>query len=73
MARLERVRLIPHHRLELWYSFQEFTLPVISESNVQADARDLRRQPLRLVQHFQGLRPLLSPHVDDAEVGIGTC
>ena len=42
MTGLDRVRLIAQHRLEGRNRFEKFALPVVSEADVQPDARDLR-------------------------------
>jgi hypothetical protein len=70
VARLDGVGLIAHYRFEGRNRFKEFILTVVRESNVQPDPGDLRHQVLRFLQRFESLVPLLTPHVDHAQVRI---
>ena len=46
-------------------------LPIVDQSDVETNSGDLRCQMFRFVQHFECLRPLLTPHGNHAQVGIG--
>ena len=52
--------------------FEEFILPVIGETDVEPDARYLRHQVLRFLESVQSFCPLAAPHIDDAEIGVGS-
>jgi hypothetical protein len=67
---LQSVGLIPHHRLEGRRGFEKFILPIVGEADIQADAWDMGHQALGCPQSFQSLGPLLSPHINDAQIGI---
>ncbi len=67
---MQSIGLIAHHRLEGRRGFEKFILPVVGEADIQADAWDIWQQAPGCLQSFQGLGPLLPPHIDHAEIGI---
>ena len=71
VARLVRIRRVVHHGFEGRDGGAKIVLPVIDQAHVETNARHLWHQTFSFAQHFQGLRPLLAPHGDDPEVGIG--
>ena len=70
ISSLPCVWLIAHHRFERFNCRSKIVLPVINQTNIQANARNFGREAFGCTKHFQGLMPLLVPHVDHAEVGI---
>src|SRR5271156_4842965 len=70
ITRLRQPRLLPHHRFKRPNRPPKIILPVINQSNIQTNPRHPRRQLLCLPQHFQSMRPLLTPHRDHAQILI---
>ena len=71
VARLVGIRDVVHHRFERSDGGAKVVLPIVGQADVEANSGDPRRQMLGLMQHVQRLRPLLAPHVDDAQIGVG--
>ena len=46
-------------------------MPVVGQADVQANSGNLRRQMFGFLQHLQRLRPLLAPHGDHTQIGVG--
>ena len=72
MARLEGVRLIAHHRFERRNRRTKIILPVVRKSNIQANAGNLRGQSFSFAKHRQGFVPLFPPHIDHAQIRVGS-
>lgn len=48
----------------------EVALPVVGQTDIQADPGDLRRELRSVVETGKRLLPLLAPHMNDAQVGV---
>src|SRR5260221_8209079 len=70
IASLIGIRRLLYDRLKRTDRPREVVLTEIYKPDVQTDSRNARREFLRLVQHFESLRPLLATHMNYAEIGI---